>query len=246
MAYRSWLKDVRRLDDLSKYCHFFPNNHREWDREWKLEMNLAEDIWSAPIAVEPAMERYFRGALHDGHVLGLSRSKDQIEFSISNMELEMFVRDYDGETGIERDTGHSPVRLRFEGVNYANAVRPDPDGWLKWDDWTNWQSDADAFAWCWFHQQDGKTQWIGVFRKYVEGRMKQSGDLFVLIDCESVSAWPESERALRKRIGDECYDAWLYVNSLPPDEVWLTMGHLRRYLDAKGIPRRHIPHQSER
>ena len=76
--------------------------------------------------------------------------------------------------------------------------------------------------------------------------MKQSGDLFVLIDCDRVVAKPESERALRKRLGDECYEAVMYIQGLPKDELWLYMGHIRKYFDEKGIPRRVIPLQSER
>lgn len=246
MAYRSWLKDVRRLDDLAKYLHFFPNSRRDWDREWELEGKADELTAQSMLPVKPEDEKYFKGCLHDGYVLGFERILDRIEFSISNLGLEDFVSQYNGETNQEIDFGESPVRLVFEKVNYANAVRPDPNGWLKWDDWQNWRADNDWFVRCWFHQEGGKIQWVGQFQKHVAKRLKQSGDLYVLIDCERVSAHPESERALRKRMGDDCYEAMLYVDSLPRSEMWLATGHLRRYLDEKGIARRVIPDQSER
>ncbi len=68
----------------------------------------------------------------------------------------------------------------------------------------------------------------------------------LLIDCEAVTAKPESERALRKRYGDVCYDAFVMIQGLPKEEKWLYLGPLKRYLDERGIPRRIIPHQSER
>ncbi|MEI8281057.1 MAG: hypothetical protein WCG75_01510 [Armatimonadota bacterium] len=246
MAYRSWLKDVKRLDDLATFIHFFYGNNVDEDREWELEQKMYDHFKNSPIPVDPGTEKYFRGSLHDGHVFGIERNKDSVTFTISNTEVEMVSSLIDGELDIERDLDYSPVRLVFEGVNYANAVRPDPEGWLKWDDWENWDPEVDRFSRCWFHKQEGKVQWIGQFRKHVKKRLRQSGDLFVLIDCDRVIAKPESERALRKKLGDECYDAMMFIESLPDEERWLTIGHLRRYLDEKGIPRRVIPHQSER
>lgn len=234
------------MDDLGTFLHFFPNSHRDWDKETELEEKMYEHIRNAPIPVAPGSEKYFRGSLHDGYVYGIERDKNDIFISIGDSEIDQLARIVDEEMDIERDVDYSPVRLVFEGVNYVNGVRPDPDGWLKWDDWENWDSGKDWFVRCWFHEQEGKIQWIGVFCKMVKGRMKQSGDLYILIDCEAVKAKPESERALRKRYGDVCYDAMVMIQALPQEERWLYMGHLKRHLDAKGIHRRTIPHQSER
>ncbi len=246
MAYRSWLKDVKRLDDLATFMHFFPNNHRDWDREWELEKNMYSQIENSPIPVDLGLEVYFQGYLHDGHVLGIERIQDTVTISIGNSQVEQVPSLVGEEMMVDRDVGYSPVRLVFEGVNYANAVRPDPDGWLKWDSWTDMKADSDTFLRCWFHEQEGKVQWVGQFHKHVKKRMKQSGDLFVLIDCDRVTAKPESERALRKRFGDECYEAMMFIEGLPQEEKWLYLGHLKRYLDEKGIPRQIIPLQSER
>jgi hypothetical protein len=246
VAYRSWLKDVKRLDDLATFLHFFPSNHREWDRENALEDKMYEQINNAPIPVNSNIEIYFQGGLHDGYVFGVERVKDTISISIANFYLDQFVTLYDTETDVDREVDYSPVRLVFEGVNYANAVRPDPEGWLKWDDWETWDSECDRFVRCWFHQQGGKVQWVGHFHKNGKGRTKQNSSLFILIDCERVTAKPETERALRKRLGDECYYALMFVQALPQNEQWLYLGHLKQYLDEKGIPRRVIPHQSER
>lgn len=246
MAYRSWLKDVRRVDDLAKYLHFFPNNHREWDREWELEKRQIVQHEKSVVPVKAGMERYFKGSLHDGFILGVEQTPNRIELSISNMELEEFAYQFYTETSQARDFGKSPVRLVFEGVSYANAVRPDLEGWLKWDDWKHWKVNQDSFLRCWFHQEGGKLQWVGQFFTFRSGKEKSSTDLYILIDCERVSAYPESERALRKRMGDDCYDAMLYIDNLPEAELWLASGHLRRYLDEKGIARRIIPDQSER
>jgi hypothetical protein len=246
MAYRSWLKDVKRLDDLSKYFHFFPNHNINFDREWELEKKMNAHLDTSPMPVEPGLEKYFQGVLHDGYVYGVERNGETVSISIANWEVEMLRRDIDAEMMVEREVGFSPVRLVFEGVNYANAVRPDPEGWLKWDDWEKWDSECDRFVRCWFHQQEDKIQWVGHFDKNGKGRTKQNSSLFILIDCERVTAKPESERALRKRLGDVCYDAMLFLDALPQEEQWLYLGHLKRYLDEKGIPRRVIPHQSER
>jgi len=246
MAYRSWLKDVKRLDDLSRYFHFFPSHNQNGDHEWELEKKMNELLAASPIPVDQGSEKYFQGALHDGYVYGVERDNETVSISIANWEVEMLRRDIDAEMMVEREVGFSPVRLAFEGVNYANAVRPDPEGWLKWDDWEKWDSECDNFSRCWFHQQDNKTQWVGHFHKNGNGRTKQNCSLFILIDCDRVTAKPESERALRKRFGDECYEAMMFLEALPKEERWLSIGHLRQYLDEKGIPRRIIPLQSER
>ena len=214
MAYRSWLKDVKRLDDLAKHLHFFPSSHTDFDREWKLEEKMYKEIADRVLPVEIGQEKYFQGQLHDGHVLGYERTESSITLEIGNILVEELRIQIDAEMMVDREVDYSPVRLVFEGVTYANAVRPDPDGWLKWDDWEKWDSSTDWFSRCWFHEQEGKVQWVGQFHKYREGKMKQSGDLFVLIDCDRVVAKPESERALRKRLGDECYEAVMYIQGI--------------------------------
>ena len=73
MAYRSWLKDVKRLDDLATFMHFFPNNHRDWDREVALEDKMYAHINISPSPVDSGLEVYFQGYLHDGHILGISK-----------------------------------------------------------------------------------------------------------------------------------------------------------------------------
>jgi hypothetical protein len=246
VAYRSWLKDVKRLDDLAKFMHFFPSSHRDWDREWDLEKKMHEHNMSTPIPVDPDVQNYFQGYLHDGNVNSVERERDIISITIGNTFLDMFVRDFYSEVGEEQEVGSSPVRLVFEGVNYANGVRPDPEGWLKWDKWDSWNSECGTFLRCWFHEQESKVQWVGHFSRFGKGKTKQAGDLFILIDCDRITAKPESERVLRKRLGDECYEAFLFIQSLPKEEQWLWIGHLKRYLDENGIPRRVIPNQSER
>ncbi|MBS1726117.1 MAG: hypothetical protein JST51_05300 [Armatimonadetes bacterium] len=216
------------------------------DREWDQVKNPFR-----PAALDPASYPFFEWALHDGYVFGVEMQGDRLEFSIQDSNLELFCNQYFEEIEEEHETVLSPVRLVFEGVEYANAVRADAEGWFKWDDWSKWQPIedlrcTDTFLRGWFKEQDGRLQWIGHFHKWPRRSGKLNWSLFVLIDCERASAKPESERALRKKLGDQCYHAWKYVESLPRDEAWLRLGHLRRYLDAKGIPRRHIPHQSER
>lgn len=50
-----------------------------------------------------------------------------MEFSIQNSTLELFCNQYFEEIGEEHDMVLSPVRLTFEGVEYANAVRADAE-----------------------------------------------------------------------------------------------------------------------
>ncbi len=225
MAYRSWLKDVKRLDDLAKFMHFFPRHHDEQDREWELEeqeLALAKTPFR-PKCLDDASAQYFEGWLHDGYVFGVERIADRLEITIQNSVIEIFCQDYFAETNQERDPVLSPVRLVFEGVNYANAVRADAEGWLKWDDWSKWRSVedlrcTDTFLRGWFYEQTGKTQWVGHFNKFNSFEAKLAHSLFVLIDCNRVTAKPESERALRKKLGDDCYDAMVFIESLPVEE----------------------------
>lgn len=241
------------MDDLSNTLHHFPPSHRDWDREWeyeKKEMARLENPFR-PANLDPASYPFFEGQLHDGYVLGIEQAGDRLEVTVTYSLLEMFCNTYHDEIGEDWKPILSPVRLMFEGVNYINAVRTDPEGWLKWDDWTRWRSTddlrcADTFLRGYFYEQAGKVQWVGHFHKWATGTRKDPYNFFLLVDCERVSAKPESERALRKRIGDHCYDAWMYIQALPRDETWFSTGHLRRYLESNGMPVWHIPHQSER
>lgn len=204
-----------------------------------------------PNSLDPNSYQFFEGHLHDGYVYSAQRDGSRLEIAICDCVLEDFADQFFGEIEVEHEDVQSPVRLVFEGVNYVNAVRADAEGWLKWDDWERWRpvtdrSQADTFVRGWFSEQDGHLQWIGYFRKWVPNLGNLDTDLFLLVDCERATAKPESERVLRKKMGDDCYEAYAYINSLPPEEMWLARGHLRRYLESKGIPIRHIPHQSER
>lgn len=243
MAYRSWLKDVRRINDLGQHLGHFPNNKEGWDREWESEKKLLKLLETRTLPVDAASEIYYNGGLHDGFVYGITREKDRIEMTISNTWADYFSQEFYTETDQELVDLMSPVRLVFEGVNYANGVRKDPEGWLRHDDWLHWSEQPkdhwrDNFVRCWFYEQGGKLQWIGEFRKQVQKR-KLSDELFILIDCEKTYAMPESERTLRKSLGNDCYDAMKYIESLPKGGPWVPA--LRRYLDEKGIARRGSP-----
>ena len=213
MAYRSWLKDVRKINDLAEFLHEDKWSLETQDRQWEKEKKGLNLCRNRELPVEPNSTKYFGAGLHDGYVFGVEKKGDRLEIKVANSALLMFWQNYLEFKGRDWEPLLSPVTLVFEGVNYVNAVRADIDGWLKWSNWTSWRPlddlrCADTLIRDWFFHQDGKLQWICQFWKYGPESDRLGSSLFLLVDFERAYAVPEHDSLIRARMGDECFVAW--------------------------------------
>ncbi len=213
MAYRSWLKDIRKINDLAEWLHEDRWSLESQDRQWEKEKKGYDLCRNRDLPIEQNSIKYFGAGLHDGYVFGVERWESRLEIKVANLAALMFWQTYLDFKGRDWVPLLTPVTLVFEGVNYVNAVRADIDGWLKWSNWTSWRPVedircADTLIRDWFFQQDGKIQWICQFRKYGLESDRLGSSLFLLVDFERAYAVPEHDGLLRARMGDECFEAW--------------------------------------
>ena len=218
MAYRSWLKDVRRINDLGDHLYHFPKGKEHWDRVGGYEKRSFE-LRARPIPTEPGSEKFFGCSLIHSYVIGTNRIADRFEIHLFDVNVYSFVWEYSEVKGIEIEDCRARVVLVFEGINYANSVRPDPEGWLKHADVSTWRTTDDLKATdrllCdWFYEQDGSIQWIGVFMKFEANLSWPQNDVYILIDCKRVYARDERATAINKIAGDECLQLWQEFDEL--------------------------------
>lgn len=212
MAYRSWLKDVRKINDLGQHLYHSPKGKEDWDRLDEYEKKSLElNTRSVPVASD--YEKYFGGKAIFSYVIGTERVGDRFEVHLYDRSAHGFVMDYAEMKGIEIDDCRARVVLVFDGVTYANSVRPDAEGWLKHADISTWRPTNDLMATDrilldWFYEQDGSTQWIGQFMKYEPDRSNPQSDVFLLVDFKTAYARDERASAIRSLAGDECLQLW--------------------------------------
>ncbi len=218
MAYRSWLKDVTKVEDLANFLHSMKWSDATDERIDRKEAKGYGLSLNRDLPVDEKSNKYFGCGLHDGGVIGIKHESNRVEIHIDNGWADDFADHFYKKHSIQPRSVSTSVWLKFEGVNYFNAARHDLGGWLKWSDWKAWReineykTGADTIVSDWFYQQDGKLQWIGEFTKDQSNDSKLSGALYVLIDCERAYAVEESDKNRRAKMGDPCFEAWLQFN----------------------------------
>ena len=212
MAYRSWLKDVRKINDLGRHLFHFPKGKEDWDRLDEYDRKGSE-LYLGPIPVEPGSEKFFGCKSILSYVIETKRLGDRFEVHLFDREAHGFVWEYGAVTGIEVEDCKARVTLVFEGVNYANSVRPDAEGWLKHADISSWLAtdnllSTDRILHDWFYEQDGSIQWIGEFMKSESSRSWPQNHVYILVDCKRVYARDDRAIGIRSVAGDECLRIW--------------------------------------
>jgi hypothetical protein len=218
VAYRSWLKDVRKINDLGDHLHHFPKGKEDWDRLDEYEKKSLE-LQRRPTPTDPGSEKFFGCKSIFSYVIRTERIGDRFEVHFYDRSTHGFVWEYGEVKGLELDVCRARVVLVFEGISYANSVRPDPEGWLKHAEITSWRPTDDLMATyrllCdWFYEQDGSIQWIWEFMKVDENMSWPQNDVYILIDCKRVYARDQRDEAIRKVAGDECLQLWNQFDGL--------------------------------
>ena len=214
MAYRSWLKDVTKVEELANFLHSIKWSEATDDRIDRKEAKGYGLSLNRDLPVDEKSNKYFGSGLHDTAVASVKHDGDRVEIQIDNIWIEDFASYFYEKHSLQPNPVSTSVWLKFEGVNYVNAARYDLEGWLKWSDWKTWRSTknyriSDTLRRDWFTQQEGNIQWICGFHKYDPNASKLSGELFLMIDCDRAYAVEESDKNLRAKMGEPCFEAWL-------------------------------------
>ncbi len=228
MAYRSWLKDVRKIQDLGPHCHNLSFKKPEDDaRDVKyLEKWLAQLRSEIPVA--PESQFAFGCRMHDSWIEWIHRDSMELKIRINNDLAQKYLETitdvleihiptflntkYKWPHPLEVNDWVAPVELIFEDPVYVNAVRVGPSGELRWTDWETagrksgqWQ--ADQYSREWFFCQDGRIQCI-VYLWSINVGKGLSDELYLLIDCKKARATDYRESALSQVLTPLAGEIW--------------------------------------
>lgn len=223
MAYRSWLRDVRRIEDLGEHCH-----NLEWTEANEPRMEEKEEKWLArlrrdDIPVSPEYKNFFGSRMHDSYIQSITRQDERVEVFLHNDWCDEFVKAHYRIEGIEASVPLAPVTLIAEDVCYSTICQPDREGYLKWQDspkiFDKTKVDYGIpFSADWFFQQDGRIQWIVEYLN-----VGPFGRSYLLVDCGHVKAYDGRFVAIEKAFGEELAQAWLDVRQHFSTHPWGSM-----------------------
>lgn len=155
MAYRSWLEDVKRINDLGDFCH-----NLEWTEENEALIEAFDQKWLERITaddlpVDSYSKAFFGSRMHDSFVQSIVRTGSKMKITLHNDYAEEFVKAYFRVQGTEFQMPLLPIFLTFEDVCYSGNCIQDQDGFLHGCDIPNAPiqiepSYANRFAADWF------------------------------------------------------------------------------------------------
>jgi hypothetical protein len=248
MAYRSWLKDVKSIHDLGEHCYI-----SDWDapdcdkRETKYQEKwLARLKMDLPVAPE---HRVFYGTkMHDSWVQRISRTPKELRMTLNCINADVFASGLAHILKVKSPAVVWPVDLILRDPVYVNAVRHTPEGKLRWADWESLEGgddpcDGPEFLFDWFHEQEGRLQWIAEIWDYRDGSGRVSPSLYLLVDCAEAVAEDRRATALAKAFGDSVLPLWKDALSgvdqgSEPYGIWVVdamFNYLNRRMAANGL-----------
>ncbi len=226
MAYRSWLKDAKHVGDLGQ--HFVPYNDCKPDAAKRNK--LTDERWMNAIRkvppVAPEFRRYFGTRMHDSWVIGHERNGDHIRIELDSIEGSVFCAEYSLWLDVDlQEPLLMPVELHCHNVQYARWARHDKSGWLKYaePDFREIEPTrtmSDSFTYDFFFEQDGRIQWIALFRAWPHYSDWHISDLFLMADCSHVSAVDNRPRAIRNHLGPKVEAIWQGFFTQTEFDVW--------------------------
>jgi len=227
MAYRSWLKDVKHVGDLGQ--HFVPYNDCKADAAKRNK--LTDERWMNAIRkvppVAPEFRRYFGTRMHDSWVIGHERNGDHIRIELDSIEGSVFCAEYSFWLDVDlQEPLLMPVELHCHDVQYARWARHDnKTGWLKFAEprfrpIEPTRRRSDSFTYDFFHEQDGRMQWIALFRAWSSTSDFYRSDLFLLADCSHVTAVDKRSNAVEALLGTKVKLLWNEFFNQSSFDVW--------------------------
>jgi hypothetical protein len=246
VAYRSWLNDIKVIQDLGDHCQALTfrkpeDEKREIKYEEKWRARTQQNI---PVADESKFA--FGSRMHDSWVEWIKRSRGEFRLRINNDLAHHFVYELSEMLEIAQpddfEAWVAPVDLVFEDPVYVNAVREYPGGKLRWTEWENLgrrnQDKPEQFLRDWFFEQDGRLQWIAeLWRTRVNDL---SNKLYLLVDCSIARAEDGRAQAIRDILGLPAEQIWTdLVNGVDQGDDWhgwsAVYAYIEKRMAARGI-----------
>lgn len=186
MAYRSWLRDVKCIEDIGALpVDETPEQLERWSERAKFR----------PVGVSEKDFEFFQRRCHDSSVLWINRKEEKFEIAYSDdlsSELRFAI---DGLLGISTPNAVFPVILTFENCLYVNFATPDKSGSLRWFDIDAIDSrqverntfPRDELVCGWLFEQDSRIQAVMSACRYNENEPFRT-EFYALIDCQGIQS----------------------------------------------------------
>jgi hypothetical protein len=203
MSYRSWLEDVKKINDLGEHLHAISyDTEEDGDRIARKEVKWLE-VRQRPIPVAKEYKKIYGCGMHDSQVLGIRRDKSNLYMDLSCDLTYIHAGHLAQMLEIEAPNEIWPITLVLNDVAYATSVRHDPQGHLRWTDWLHPRkyegaTDCDRFISDWFHTQDNRIQWIAEIWAWREKLSKMSSSIYLLVDCTEATAVDHRKEAFTR------------------------------------------------
>lgn len=164
--------------------------------------------------------------MHDSWVISVTRSDDHIRIELDSIEGSVFCAELGLWLDVDLPLQLMPVELHCHGVCYARWARhTTQSGWLKHSpprfrplDPT--RTISDAFVYDFFHAQEGRIQWIAMFRAWSNPSDFRKSDLYLMADCTGVSAVDRRAEAVRDAFGARFESLWHEFFIQTEFDVW--------------------------
>ena len=203
MSYRSWLKDVKHMQDLGSHVY---STNQDWETQDKRDQKyyaLAEN----PVKGLEGIAQYFYGTFHDAYLLGFERADREFSIKLGDLWLDEFLEQVATLAGVEVPDIDSHVTLSFHDVVYQTTLAARADGIVRFYRYEK-PSSTDYLYRDWFYRQDNRLQWIASLDVYAEGRGKMSVGPFIVVDCSSVTVRDEREIRIRAAVSTQLAQMW--------------------------------------
>ncbi len=231
MSYRSWLKDVKKSYDLGS---FLAHPSGDWDRDEKKELKFFDLKRVEHPSVVECM-KYFYCALRWGQPISLARDGRDFIVTLHNRDTDNLMFGIHESLGLPTKLFKAPIDLRFHDAVYVNATRARRDGVLRHFSYDEFKFE-DSLRRDWFHEQDGRLQWIGEFYAGRSGQGKLSMDVWLMIDCLKVSVLDQTREAVAKNLSEKAAAIWDDIrNSVELDPGGITYSDCKDYVTKRAV-----------
>lgn len=208
MSYRSWLKDVKHMQDLGSHVY---STSQDWQTQEKRDQKYYA-LRENPVAGLNGNEKHFYGVHRGARILGVTRTDRDFSISIEDWWLPSFLEDISALARVDVPEFSVPLTFRFHDVAYQTALAARPDGVLRFFRYEK-PSEYDLLYRDWFCTQDGRLQWIASLDVFGKVKGKMTVGSFLVVDCKTLSVDDEREETLRGAASPIVVELWREYSS---------------------------------
>jgi hypothetical protein len=145
--------------------------------------------------------------MHDSWPVAVERTSEVFRLTLNSIDGRYFADMLASHFGLDIGGIDVPVDLLLHNPSYVRAARYGIRGELRFEEWENLGNPISEhvsgfqFLYDWFHEQDGRIQWIADIWGGQHWRGKLSSSLYLMVDATHATAVDRRRSALEKVFG---------------------------------------------